>query len=186
MARITVDDCLKNVKNRFELVHIAAERTRQLEERGDKSLLEGDGDNNTLVALREIAAGHVGNEILENFVNIPSKDGFSSQEEMEKFIQDMAVETIKDREAKALQEKQEEMNKSESGAPKPSGKRRGRPPLVRKEETVENPAALTEAPKTLEDDIKAFLNKDEEQPPQKETLKTSEDESAAEIKNEEK
>lgn len=57
MARVTVEDCLKNVKNRFELVIIAAKRARQLM-RGKEPRVEWDNDKSTVVALREIAAGH--------------------------------------------------------------------------------------------------------------------------------
>jgi DNA-directed RNA polymerase subunit omega len=56
MARVTVEDCLKNVKNRFELVLIAAKRARQLM-RGKEPHVEWDNDKATVVALREIAAG---------------------------------------------------------------------------------------------------------------------------------
>jgi DNA-directed RNA polymerase subunit omega len=56
MARVTVEDCLKNVKNRFELVIIAAKRARQLM-RGRDPKVEWDNDKPTVVALREIAAG---------------------------------------------------------------------------------------------------------------------------------
>jgi DNA-directed RNA polymerase subunit omega len=57
MARVTVEDCLKNVKNRFELVIIAAARARQLM-RGQEPKIEWDNDKPTVVALREIAAGY--------------------------------------------------------------------------------------------------------------------------------
>lgn len=57
MARVTVEDCLKNVKNRFELVIIAAKRARQLM-RGKEAKVEWDNDKSTVVALREIAAGY--------------------------------------------------------------------------------------------------------------------------------
>lgn len=57
MARVTVEDCLKNVKNRFELVIIAAKRARQLM-RGKDAHVEWDNDKSTVVALREIAAGY--------------------------------------------------------------------------------------------------------------------------------
>lgn len=56
MARVTVEDCLKNVKNRFELVIIAAKRARQLM-RGKEPMVDVDNDKPTVVALREIAAG---------------------------------------------------------------------------------------------------------------------------------
>jgi len=62
MARVTVEDCLKNVKNRFELVIIAAKRARQLM-RGQEPKVEWDNDKPTVVALREIAAGYTDMEI---------------------------------------------------------------------------------------------------------------------------
>jgi len=58
MARVTVEDCLKNVKNRFELVILAAKRARQLM-RGKEPKVEWDNDKPTVVALREIALGFV-------------------------------------------------------------------------------------------------------------------------------
>ena len=56
MARVTVEDCLKHVKNRFELVLLSAKRARQLM-RGKDPKVEWDGDKPTVVALREIAEG---------------------------------------------------------------------------------------------------------------------------------
>jgi DNA-directed RNA polymerase subunit omega len=59
MARITVEDCLEKVQNRFTLVLVTAERTKQLM-RGSRSFNEDDRSNKEIVtALREIAAGHV-------------------------------------------------------------------------------------------------------------------------------
>jgi len=63
MARITVEDCLENVDNRFNLVLIASKRARQLAE-GYQSELEIENDKNTVLALREIAAGLVNSDIL--------------------------------------------------------------------------------------------------------------------------
>lgn len=57
MARITVEDCLENVPSRFELVLLAAKRTRQLL-KGDRPLIESD-NREIVVALREIAAKKV-------------------------------------------------------------------------------------------------------------------------------
>ena len=58
MARITVEDCLREARNRFALVLLAAQRTRQIL-KGSKSLIP-DRDNREIVtALREIAAGRV-------------------------------------------------------------------------------------------------------------------------------
>jgi DNA-directed RNA polymerase subunit omega len=57
MARVTVEDCLEKVDNRFLLVMLAAKRVKQLY-KGSKPLIENKGDNkNVVLALREIAAG---------------------------------------------------------------------------------------------------------------------------------
>ncbi len=61
MARVTVEDCLKSENNRFKLVLLATERARQLE-RGAEEFLPREKDKSTVVALREIAAGHVTEE----------------------------------------------------------------------------------------------------------------------------
>lgn len=58
MARITVEDCLKYVGNRFNLVIIASKRARQLA-KGGMSYVEGEQDKPTVLALREIATGRV-------------------------------------------------------------------------------------------------------------------------------
>ena len=57
MARVTVEDCLKHVKNRFELVMLASKRARQLMH-GATPKVEIDHDKATVVALREIAEGY--------------------------------------------------------------------------------------------------------------------------------
>jgi DNA-directed RNA polymerase subunit omega len=59
MARITVEDCLEKVENRFSLVLLAADRTKQLL-KGSERLLKTD-NNDGVTALREIAAGKVSN-----------------------------------------------------------------------------------------------------------------------------
>jgi DNA-directed RNA polymerase subunit omega len=63
MARISVDDCMKNFANRFELTLAATYRARQLAT-GAPPLVETNRDKPTVLALREIAAGKVGREIL--------------------------------------------------------------------------------------------------------------------------
>jgi len=65
MARVTVEDCLKNVKNRFELVIVAARRARQLMH-GKEAKVSWDNDKATVVALREIAAGLIKAQELNN------------------------------------------------------------------------------------------------------------------------
>lgn len=64
MARITVEDCLKQIPNRFELALAATYRARQLAQ-GHTPKLDNNKDKPTVVALREIAAGQVGIEMLK-------------------------------------------------------------------------------------------------------------------------
>lgn len=63
MARVTVDDCLKRIPNRFQLTLAATYRARQIT-MGGTPRVEADRDKATVIALREIAAGKVGLEIL--------------------------------------------------------------------------------------------------------------------------
>lgn len=64
MARVTVEDCLEHVDNRFELVMRATRRARQLH-RGADALLAREDDKPTVLALREIADGVITEEVLE-------------------------------------------------------------------------------------------------------------------------
>ena len=59
MARVTVEDCLDNVDNRFELVMLATKRSRQLATGGKEPKVAWENDKPTVVALREIAGGLV-------------------------------------------------------------------------------------------------------------------------------
>ena len=66
MARITVDDCLVNIPNRFQLTLVAAFRARQLANGAEPQVsTQGLRDKPTVMALREIAAGKIGAEILD-------------------------------------------------------------------------------------------------------------------------
>jgi DNA-directed RNA polymerase subunit omega len=65
MARVTVEDCLENVSNRFELVMLASKRARQIAVRGAQPLVEWENDKPTVVALREIAAGLISADLLD-------------------------------------------------------------------------------------------------------------------------
>jgi DNA-directed RNA polymerase subunit omega len=58
VARITIEDCLKRVDNRFRLVHMAAARVRQIRE-GSEYLVSSPKNEDIVVALRELAAGKV-------------------------------------------------------------------------------------------------------------------------------
>lgn len=64
MARITVEDCINHIDNRFELVLTATKRARQLEFGSDPAL-PWENDKPTVLALREIAAGKVDTRILD-------------------------------------------------------------------------------------------------------------------------
>jgi DNA-directed RNA polymerase subunit omega len=65
MARITVEDCLDHVDNRFELVMLATRRARQMRRFGAEPMLPEENDKPTVIALREIAAGLVSEEMLD-------------------------------------------------------------------------------------------------------------------------
>lgn len=65
MARITVEDCLDNVENRFELVMLATRRARQMRRYGVDPLVPEENDKPTVIALREIAEGLITHEMLD-------------------------------------------------------------------------------------------------------------------------
>ncbi len=64
MARITVEDCLDNIENIFEMVLVAAKRARRIAHGADP-MVELENDKPTVLALREIAEGHITPSILE-------------------------------------------------------------------------------------------------------------------------
>lgn len=64
MARVTVEDCLGFVTNRFELVLVASKRARDIAVRGQEPMVYPENDKPTVIALREIAAGFVSADIL--------------------------------------------------------------------------------------------------------------------------
>jgi DNA-directed RNA polymerase subunit omega len=78
MARITVEDCLEHVENRFDLVLLAARRARQIS-RGADPLVPAENDKPTVIALREIA---------ENLINASSMDEMEAQAQIEKISTD--------------------------------------------------------------------------------------------------
>lgn len=86
MARITVEDCLENVDNRFQLVLVGAKRARQLTSGAD-SQLAWENDKPTVMALREIAEGIIGPSILDE-VNAQEHAGQSSVSEED--VQDLS------------------------------------------------------------------------------------------------
>ncbi|MFA9418586.1 MAG: DNA-directed RNA polymerase subunit omega [Gammaproteobacteria bacterium] len=78
MARITVEDCLEHVDNRFDLVLLAARRARQISQGADP-LVPAENDKPTVIALREIA---------ENLVSINTMDEMEAQREIERITND--------------------------------------------------------------------------------------------------
>ena len=78
MARITVEDCLEHIGNRFDLVLLAARRARQIA-RGADPLVPPENDKPTVIALREIA---------ENLISSDSMDEMEAQAEIEKIATD--------------------------------------------------------------------------------------------------
>ncbi len=77
MARITVEDCLDHVDNRFELVMLATRRARHMRQYGAEPLVPEENDKPTVIALREIAAGLISHEMLD------AQDTSTEDEEME-------------------------------------------------------------------------------------------------------
>lgn len=83
MARVTVEDCLGQVDNRFELILVASKRARQLAN-GKESTLSWDNDKPTVLALREIAAGNVNADILrEVTAREHAEESLVSEEELQ-------------------------------------------------------------------------------------------------------
>ena len=78
MARITVEDCLEHVENRFDLVLLAARRARQIAQGADP-LVPAENDKPTVIALREIA---------ENLVNADTMDEMEAQAKIERISTD--------------------------------------------------------------------------------------------------
>ncbi|MBA6413611.1 DNA-directed RNA polymerase subunit omega [Parahaliea sp. F7430] len=74
MARVTVEDCLENVDNRFELVMVASKRARQIATGGKEPMVEEESDKPTVIALREIAEGFVTADILTREEEMDAED----------------------------------------------------------------------------------------------------------------
>ncbi|MFT7235489.1 MAG: DNA-directed RNA polymerase subunit omega [Methylophagaceae bacterium] len=80
MARTTVEDCLENVDNRFQLVLIASRRARELANGADP-FVEPENDKPTVIALREIAEGFIDASILEKKIKPePVEAGLTGEE----------------------------------------------------------------------------------------------------------
>lgn len=110
MARVTVEDCLEQVENRFDLVMIASRRARQLQTGGKDPMVPDQKDKPTVLALREIAAGLVGYKILDEVEVHKNADDELSElvqaEAMRKARQDISIEEAMD--ADLIDEDEEE------------------------------------------------------------------------------
>jgi DNA-directed RNA polymerase subunit omega len=84
MARITVEDCLSNIDNIFEMVLVAAKRARRVAHGADP-MVERENDKPTVIALREIADGHVTPAILEE-IDQPPVEEFMTPEATEEVL----------------------------------------------------------------------------------------------------
>ena len=84
MARITVEDCLENIENIFEMVLVAAKRARRVAHGADP-MVELENDKPTVVALLEIADGHITPAILDE-IEVPAAEEFMSTEVSEEIL----------------------------------------------------------------------------------------------------
>jgi len=84
LARITVEDCLENIENIFEMVLVAAKRARRVAHGADP-MVEVENDKPTVVALREIAAGHITPAILDE-IEVPAAEEFMSADVGEEIL----------------------------------------------------------------------------------------------------
>ncbi|MDR9432637.1 MAG: DNA-directed RNA polymerase subunit omega [Spiribacter sp.] len=100
MARVTVEDCLDTIDNRFELVLAATRRARQVAH-GSQPFVELENDKPTVVALREIADGFVTSDILN--VEAEAAEALGALDDA---AEAAAAETMVDAEADALGETQ--------------------------------------------------------------------------------
>ena len=100
MARVTVEDCLEQVENRFDLVMIASRRARQLQTGGKDPQVQAQNDKPTVLALREIAAGKIGYSILDEVEIRKSSDDELSElvqaDALRKSRQDLSIEEAMD------------------------------------------------------------------------------------------
>ena len=84
MARITVEDCLDNIDNIFEMVLVASKRARRIAHGADP-MVELENDKPTVLALREIADGHITPSILDE-VEQPATEEFMQPEAADEII----------------------------------------------------------------------------------------------------
>jgi len=88
MARVTVEDCLEHIDNRFNLVLVAAKRARQLAN-GKDATLAWDNDKATVLALREIAEGNITAAIMNDVsAREHTEESLVEEEELQQVVSD--------------------------------------------------------------------------------------------------
>ena len=116
MARVTVEDCLEKIDNRFDLVMVASRRARQLRTGGKDPLVPNQNDKPTVMALREIAAGLIGRSILDEVEVRKSSDEELSElvqaDALRKSRQDLSITEAMD--ADLIEEDEEAVTKIKS------------------------------------------------------------------------
>ena len=95
MARITVEDCLEHVENRFDLVLLAARRARQISQGADP-LVPAENDKPTVIALREIAENLVNNETMDEMETKAQIEKSSTDDDLIRQIAQASMEHAKD------------------------------------------------------------------------------------------
>jgi len=103
MARITVDDCLEKVSTRFELVHIAAKRVRQIRE-GSDYLVNSPKNEDIVVALREVAAGKV----------FLKEEGAETEETIEDVVETKSEDTAEEKAEETQEAKSDDVSEAKS------------------------------------------------------------------------
>ncbi len=103
MARVTVEDCIDKVENRFDLVLLASHRARMISS-GSQITIERDNDKNPVVALREIADETVSLEILRNELIRGHQKLLEADEPEEEIVELMAGEAAWSRPVDAAEE----------------------------------------------------------------------------------
>ena len=130
MARVTVEDCVEKVTNRFQLVMVAAQRSREISA-GAEPRLERDNDKNPVVALREIADEKVSTDELYNAiiqglqrhveVDEPEEDGFDAMASNPEFagIASQMSESVAAAAGMSIDESEEEEDEPKATASHP-------------------------------------------------------------------
>lgn len=98
MARITVEDCLDKVANRFELVLVSSKRARQLALGHKEPMVDWENDKATVVALREIEEGFITASILEeesrdDYFDEPTPEAYNQEAELAALMGEVVVES---------------------------------------------------------------------------------------------